>query len=94
MPAGRPEGAGARGPVRRRPALSPSGYRISERRKFELTAAALFTGAGNLQAVIDLAVDEFLDRVREEPGFTDTLINAENSQRRRAGIREISDSND
>jgi hypothetical protein len=89
MPVDRPSNAGSRGPVRREPASSPSGYRISDRRRFELQAAALFTGATGLQGVIDLAVTEFLDRQRKVPGFIDALTNAENNQRRRAGVPQL-----
>jgi hypothetical protein len=89
MPGERPETAGSRGPVRREPALSPSGYRISERRRFELQAAILYTGVAGLQGIIDLAVTEFLDRMRIEPGFNETLDHAERSQRRRAGVRQL-----
>jgi hypothetical protein len=92
MPGERPASAGSRGPVRREPALSPSGYRISARRRFELKTAELFTGAAGLQGVIDLAVTEFLDRMRAVPGFTDTLVHAENSQQHRAGVRQLPDS--
>lgn len=89
MPTDRPATAGSRGPVRREPSLHPSGYRVSERRRFELQAAALFTGTTGLQGVIDLAVTEFLDRMRDVPGFTDTLSKAETSQQRRAGVRQL-----
>jgi hypothetical protein len=89
MPGDRPETAGSRGPVRREPSLSPSGYRISERRRFELQAASLYTGAAGLQGTIDLAVSEFLDRMHTEPGFSETLDQAERSQQRRAGVRQL-----
>lgn len=83
----RPETAGARGPVGRQPALSPTGYRVSDRRRFELRMAGLFTGHESLQDIIDLAVTEFLDRLREQPGFQTALTAAEHEQQRRAGIR-------
>lgn len=91
MPVDRPASAGARGPVRREPVLAASGYRIDERRRFELQAAALFTDANGLQGVIDLAVTEFLERMRDVPGFADTLTNAEKHQQLRAGIRRMPD---
>ena len=82
----RPATAGSRGPVGRQPTLSPSGYRVSDRRRFELRMAALFTGHESLQDVIDLAVTEFLDHLRDQPGFSEALTAAELEQQRRAGI--------
>jgi hypothetical protein len=65
MPTPRPASAGRRGPIARRPAKAPTGYRIDERTKFELQAAALYTGCDpTLQSVLDLAVAEFLERLR------------------------------
>lgn len=89
MPVGRPATAGARGPLRREPAKSPTGYRVTERRRFELRAAALFTGAESVQDVIDVAVDKFLEHMRTVPGFTEALAAAEANQRRRSGVPEI-----
>ena len=86
MPSDRPVGAGARGPIGRHPRPLPTGYRVVERRRFELLMAGRFTGHETLQAVIDLAVGEFLDRMRKEPGFNEALSAAEQSQRRRAGV--------
>ncbi len=86
-PAVRPATAGSRGPIGRQPSLSPTGYRVSDRRRFELRMAGLFTGHDSLQDVIDLAVTEFLDRLREQTGFEAALTAAELEQQRRAGIR-------
>jgi hypothetical protein len=85
--AARPTTAGSRGPIGRQPSLSPTGYRVSDRRKFELRMASLFTGHESLQDIIDLAVTEFLDRLRDQPGFSDALMAAEQEQQRRAGVR-------
>ena len=49
--------------------------------------ASLFTGHESLQDIIDLAVTEFLDRLRDQPGFSDALMAAEQEQQRRAGVR-------
>ena len=49
--------------------------------------AGLFTGHESLQDIIDLAVTEFLDRLREQSGFQAALTAAELEQQRRAGIR-------
>jgi hypothetical protein len=68
---------------------SGTGYRVSDRRRFELKAAALFTGVDGLQDVIDLAVEQFLDNLRAAPGFTDALAAAEANIRRRSGVAEI-----
>jgi len=86
-PTARPTTAGTRGPVSRQPTLSPTGYRVSDRRRFELRMAGLFTGHESLQDIIDLAVSEFLDRLREQSGFQAALTAAELEQQRRAGIR-------
>lgn len=67
----------------RQPALSPTDYRVSAGRRFELVMVQSFTGAESLQAVIDLAVTEFLDRCHAEPGFHDALTAAEQAQRRK-----------
>lgn len=85
--AARPATAGSRGPVGRKLTLSPTGYRVSDRRKFELRMAGLFTGHESLQDIIDLAVTEFLNRLRGQPGFSEALTAAEQEQQRRAGIR-------
>jgi hypothetical protein len=81
--------AGSRGPISRQPALSPTGYRVSDRRRFELRMAAMFTGQESLQDVIDLAVGEFLDHLRSSPGFLDALAAAEREQQRRAGVHPV-----
>lgn len=86
-PAARPATAGSRGPVGRQPTLAPTGYRASDRRRFELRMAGLFTGHESLQDIIDLAVTEFLDRLGDTPGFSEALTAAEREQQRRAGIR-------
>jgi hypothetical protein len=87
MGALRPVSSGARGPVRRTPPSAPTGYRVTDRRRFELHMAGAFTGRETLQGVIDLAVDEFLGRLRGTPGFEAALAAAEAEQQRRAGLR-------
>ncbi|MDQ2708779.1 MAG: hypothetical protein M3Z25_14575 [Actinomycetota bacterium] len=69
--------------------MAPTGYRVSARRRFELVMAQGFTGTESLQAVIDLAVTEFLDRCRAEPGFLDALTSAERAQQRRTHVRPL-----
>jgi hypothetical protein len=59
MPTSRPASAGRRGPIARQPARTPTGFRVDDRTRFELQAAALYTGCDNLQSVLDLAVTEF-----------------------------------
>lgn len=88
-PAARPLRAGSRGPIGRQPTLSPTGYRVSNRRRFELRMAGMFTGQESLQDIIDLAVTEFLDRLRARPGFLDALAAAEREQQRRAGVHPV-----
>jgi len=88
MPVERPAGVGSRGPIGREPRPAPTGYRVSARRRFELLMAGRFTGPETLQPVIDLAVTEFLDRMRDVPGFVEALEAAEQSQQRRAGVRQ------
>jgi hypothetical protein len=85
----RPRAAGARGPVAASPRPVPTGYRATPRRKFELLGALNFVGATALQGVIDVAVDEFLNRMQGTPGYTDALTAAETEQQRRAGVRTV-----
>lgn len=68
---------------------SPSGYRLTDRTRFELQVAAVFVGTTSLQDTIALAVDEFLDTMRSVEGFTAALHAAEESQQARAGIRTV-----
>ena len=89
MPQQRPASVGRRGPLAREPRLKPSGFRISERTRFELQAAALYTGCTTIQAVLEIAVTEFLERMASEDGFRETLAKAEAAQRRRAGIPSV-----
>ena len=51
--------------------------------------AQQFTGVTSLQTVIDRAVDAFLIKMRETPGFTQALAAAEQSQRTLWGVGEI-----
>jgi hypothetical protein len=52
--------------------------------------AGLFIGKESLQDVIDLAVSEFLDRLREDaPRFVEALEAAEHEQQRRAGVQSV-----
>jgi hypothetical protein len=63
---------------------------VSERRRFELRLAGSFTGRESLQDIIDLAVTEFLDRLRDDVlGFTEALAAAERAQQRRAGVQSV-----
>lgn len=80
--------------VRRGPKPSPdpgtnTGFRITDRERFELQLAQSFVGARNLQAVISIAVSEFLMRMRDVPGYSDATKAAEASQRARAGVRSL-----
>jgi hypothetical protein len=86
-PSARPPTAGSRGPIGRQPALAPTGFRASARRRFELHMAGVFTGHESLQEIIDLAVTEFLDRLRTVPGFPEALTAAERERQRRAGVQ-------
>lgn len=65
---------------------TPSGYRLTDRTRFELQIAALFVGTDSLQDTIALAVDEFLFRMREVEGFTEAMRSAERHQQARAGV--------
>ena len=89
MPTPRPASGGSRGPVARQPRRTPTGYRIDDRTRFVLRAAALYTGCDNLQGVLDLAVAEFLDRLKDVKGFQQTLRDAERAQQQRARIRRV-----
>jgi hypothetical protein len=67
----------------------PSGYRITERTRFELQMAAAFVGTDSLQGTIATAVEEFLTRVRGTEGFMEAVRAAEQSQQDRAGVRRV-----
>jgi hypothetical protein len=51
--------------------------------------AEAFLGTKSLQETVDVAVTEFLDRLRGEGGFVEALEAAEASQRRRGGVAEL-----
>lgn len=68
---------------------TPTGYRITDRARFELQIAAAFVGTRSLQETIDMAVAEFLERHHEVAGFKDAVAAAEASQRARGGIPTI-----
>jgi hypothetical protein len=70
---------------------TPSGYRLTDRTRFELQAAALFVGTHSLQDTISLAVEEFLDRLRTVDGFGKALGAAQINQQRRAGVTDVSE---
>ncbi|MQA11514.1 MAG: hypothetical protein GEU98_23770 [Pseudonocardiaceae bacterium] len=65
---------------------TPSGYRLTDRTRFELQLAAAFVGTTSLQDTIALAVDEFLASMRQVDGYSEALRAAETSQQRRAGV--------
>lgn len=80
--------------ARRGPKPNPNrgtatGYRITDRTRFELQIAAAFVGTRSLQETIDIAVAEFLGRQQEVAGFKDAVTAAESSQRGRGGIPTI-----
>lgn len=86
----RPESAGSRGPIGRQPKLSPTGYRVSSRRREELLMAGRFVSRASLQDIIDYAVTDFLDRLRDDaPEFDETLKLVEQYQQRKAGVRSV-----
>ena len=89
MPTPRAAAPGSRGPVARQPRRTPTGFRVDDRTRFKLRVAALYTGRDNLQGVLDLAVAEFLDRLKDVKGFRHTLRDAEQAQQRRARIRRV-----
>ena len=71
----------------------PIGYRITSRTRFELQVAATFVGTASHQETIDLAVREFLDRLRTDAdGYTEALTRAEAHQQARAGVAPLSPS--
>jgi hypothetical protein len=86
MPSSRPRSAGSRGPIARQPGKAPTGFRIDPRTQFQLQAAALFTGCSTLQSVLELAVNEFLENMKKQAGFRQTLDAAERAQQQRAGV--------
>jgi hypothetical protein len=75
-----------RGPMPNPNRGAPSGYRVTDRKRFELQIAAAFVGTRGLQDTIDLAVDEFLKGLRGVDGFVEAVAAAEASQRARADV--------
>jgi hypothetical protein len=65
---------------------TPSGYRLTDRTRFELQTAALFVGTESLQDTIALAVSEFLSGMRQVEGFAEAMRSAERHQQARAGV--------
>jgi len=78
-----------RGPKPRPDPGTNTGFRVTDRERFELQLAQSFVGAKNLQAVISIAVSEFLARMREVPGYSQAVSAAEANQRARAGVQSI-----
>jgi hypothetical protein len=70
---------------------TPSGYRLTERTRFELQAAALFVGTNSLQDTIAVAVEEFLDKLRTVDGFREALRTAQLNQQRRAAVTDVNE---
>lgn len=83
MPASRPADAGSRGPVRPTPPARPSGYRVTDEQRAALLMAGRYTERESLQAIIDLAVQEFLNRTAKRAGFAEALESAKLPTRRR-----------
>lgn len=85
-----PQTRARRGPKPNPDRGDPIGYRITARTRFELQVAAAFVGTTSHQDTIDVAVQEFLNRLREEvDGFATAVAKAEASQRTRAGVTPI-----
>lgn len=70
---------------------TPSGYRLTDRTRFELQMAATFVGTASLQDTVAVAVEEFLTRMRTVEGFREAVRAAEASQQKRAGVRRMTD---
>lgn len=83
-----------RGPKPKPDRGTPSGYRVSDRTRFELQMAALFVGTRTVQDTIDVAVSEFIERLRRNPGYQAALDAAESSQRVRAAVPTLKPSDD
>lgn len=80
---------GRRGPKPNPNRGTPSGYRLPDRTRFELQMAATFIGTSSLQDTIAVAVEEFLEKMRQVEGFQAALRAAETSQQKRAGVRTV-----
>ena len=78
-----------RGPKPRPDPGTNTGFRVTDRERFELQLAQSFVGARNLQAVISIAVSEFLARMHDVPGYSQAIDAAETNQRARSGVRSI-----
>lgn len=80
---------GRRGPKPNPNRGTPSGYRLSDRTRFELQMAATFIGTSSLQDTIGVAVKEFLEKMHHVEGFQEAIRAAERSQQDRAGVRTV-----
>lgn len=78
-----------RGPVPNPDRGTNSGFRVTDRDRFELQVAATFVGTTSLQETLTLAVSEFLEHLRQTPGFVEAVSAAEASQRSRQGVATI-----
>ena len=61
----------------------PSGFRLTPQQRLELTLVLSLTGNASLQAAIEVAVEECLQRLRDADGFVDALKKAERELARR-----------
>jgi hypothetical protein len=89
-----PPQAHRRGPKPNPDRGKTTGYRATARTRFELQVAGPFVDGANLQETVDIAVSEFLERMRAVAGYTSALLAAEASQRARAGVRDINSDDD
>lgn len=78
------------GPKDAETSMSPTGYRCTDATRYELIAAGLFSDEVGMQAIIDVAVQEFLDRMRQTEGFSDAVKAAAASRARlRGNVRQL-----
>lgn len=78
-----------RGPKPKADRGTNTGFRINDRTRFELELAQPFVGAHSMQEILTIAIDEFITRMNDVPGFNEACAAAEANQRQRAGVHTL-----
>ena len=65
--------------------MEQTGYRVSRAVRQELVLAMNYEDVRSIQAVIDIAVDQYLSKLRRRPRFAASLRDAEDYRREQRG---------
>lgn len=83
-------GPARRGPRPKSDRGAQTGYRMTARQRAQLTIAQAYTGASSLQAVIDEAVEHYIEWMNTNAdGFKEAADNAIRFQEKKAGITRL-----